>query len=103
MNLIDKNISQLYQLCENHKVEQLYLFGSILNERFQDTSDIDMLIQFYQIDLKDYFDNYMNLKEKLEQLFIHPIDLVEDQAIKNPIFRRVVDREKKLIDERKNS
>jgi len=79
------------------------LFGSALNERFQDSSDIDMLIQFYQVDLLDYFDNYMDLKEKLEQLFKRPVDLVEDQAIRNPIFRKVVDREKQMIYERKSS
>ena len=74
-----------------------------MNERFQDSSDIDMLIQFYQVDLLDYFDNYMDLKEKLEQLFKRPVDLVEDQAIRNPIFRKVVDREKQMIYEQKSS
>lgn len=51
----------------------------------------------------DYFDNYMDLKERLENLFNRPVDLVQNQAIKNPIFRREVDREKHLIYERKNS
>ena len=97
MKIIDQNKTELIQLCINHNVKQLFLFGSILTERFDDKSDIDMLIQFSTIDLKDYFDNYMDLKEKLELLFNRQIDLVENQAIKNPIFRKVVDREKKLI------
>ena len=103
MKLIDTNKDRLFELCDNHKVKELYLFGSVLTERFQDSSDIDMLIQFYQVDLMDYFDNYMDLKEKLEQLFNRPVDLVENQAIRNPIFRRVVDREKRLIYERKSA
>lgn len=103
MNLIDSNIDKLNKLCDAHKVKELYLFGSILTDKFHDSSDIDMLIQFYHVDLMDYFDNYMDLKEKLERLFSRPVDLVENQAIKNPIFRRVVDREKRLIYERKNS
>ena len=103
MNLIDINIDKLNKLCDAHKVKELYLFGSILTDNFQDSSDIDMLSQFYHVDLMDYFDNYMDLKEKLENLFNRPVDLVENQAIKNPIFRRVVDREKRLIYERKNS
>lgn len=97
MKIIDQNKAELIQLCINHNVKQLFLFGSILTERFNEKSDIDMLIQFSTIDLKDYFDNYMDLKEKLELLFNRQIDLVENQAIKNPIFRKVVDREKKLI------
>ena len=103
MDLIRKNISALNMLCEKHKVKQLYLFGSVLNNTFTNSSDIDLLIQFYQVDLQDYFDNYMDLKEELEKLFDRQVDLVEDHAIRNPIFRKVVDREKKLIYERKSS
>ena len=56
-----------------------------------------MLIQFSEVDSKDYFDNYMRFKESVEKLFKRPVDLVENQAIRNPIFRKVVDREKRLI------
>ena len=103
MNLVDLHKNKVIELCDNHKVKELYLFGSILTDKFTDTSDIDMLIQFYQIDLLDYFDNYMDLKEKLEQLFHRPIDLVENQAIKNPIFRQIIEREKRLVYERKSA
>ena len=103
MKIIEQNTDKLVELCINHKVGQLYLFGSALTNQFSGTSDIDFLVQFTQVDLLEYFDNYMDLKENLEQLFNRPIDLVEDQAIKNPIFRRVVDREKKLVYERKSA
>ena len=103
MNMIDVNENKLIELCEKHNVKELYLFGSILSDRFNDSSDIDMLIQFYQIDLLEYFDNYMDLKEKLEQLFGRSIDLVENQAIRNPIFRKVIEREKQLVYERKSA
>src|ERR1035437_3161948 len=103
MNMIDVNENKLIELCDNHKVKELYLFGSILSDRFNDSSDIDMLIQFHQIDLLEYFDNYMDLKEKLEQLFGRSIDLVENQAIRNPIFRKVIEREKQLVYERKSA
>lgn len=103
MNPIELNISKLTALCDTHKVKELYLFGSVLTNKFSDTSDIDMLIQFNQVELLDYFDNYMDLKEKLEQLFHRPVDLVENQAIRNPIFRKVVEREKQLVYERKGA
>jgi predicted nucleotidyltransferase len=103
MSIIEKNKDKLIELCEKHKVKELYIFGSALTDRFNDSSDIDMLIQFYQVELLEYFDNYMELKEKLEQIFQRPVDLVENQAIKNPIFRKVLDREKKLIYERKSA
>jgi predicted nucleotidyltransferase len=97
MKLIDDNKQKLDDLCVSHRVKQLYLFGSILTEKFNIDSDIDMLVQFNAMDLAIYFDNYMDFKEKAELLFNRSIDLVENQAIKNPIFRKVVDREKQLI------
>ena len=103
MNLIDIHKEQIFELCEKHNVKELYLFGSILTDKFNDSSDIDMLIQFNQIELIKYFDNYMDLKEKLERILNRPVDLVENQAIKNPIFRKVLDREKRMIYERKSA
>ena len=103
MNPIELNKDKLYELCDTHKVKELYLFGSVLTNKFNDSSDIDMLIQFNHVDLLEYFDNYMDLKEKLEQLFLRPVDLVENQAIRNPIFRKVIEREKRLIYERKSA
>ncbi len=103
MKLIDSNRDKLFELCEKHKVKELYFFGSVLTDKFKESSDIDILIQFYQVDLMEYFDNYMDLKENLEQLFKRHVDLVENQAIRNPIFRKVIDREKQLFYELKNS
>ncbi|MCX6237079.1 MAG: nucleotidyltransferase domain-containing protein [Bacteroidia bacterium] len=103
MNLIDNYKSQITELCDNHKVKELYLFGSVLNDQFNELSDIDMLIQFSQVELLEYFDNYMDLKEKLEKMLSRQVDLVENQAIRNPIFRKVIDREKRLLYERKGA
>jgi len=103
MNLIEKNIDSIKNLCDKHKVKELYIFGSVLTDRFNEASDIDILIQFDDIELNDYFDNYMDFKEELESLLKYPVDLVENQAIKNPVFRQIVDRDKKLIYERKSA
>ena len=97
MNLIIENKTKINQLCIDHNVEQLYAFGSILTNKFNNKSDIDLLVQFASVNLKDYFDNYMNFKEKVESLFNRPVDIIENQAVKNPIFRKVLDREKRLI------
>ena len=103
MNLIDNYRNQIIELCDNHNVKKLYLFGSVLTDQFNDSSDIDLLIQFDQVELLEYFDNYMDLKEKLEKMFNRQVDLVENQAVRNPIFRKVLDREKRLLYERKGA
>jgi len=103
MNLIDQNIDKLIELCLNYKVRELYIFGSVLTDKFNDSSDIDFLVQFGQVDILDYFDNYMDFKEKLEVLLNRPVDLIENQAIRNPIFRKIVDRDKILVYERESA
>jgi hypothetical protein len=102
MKLIDDNREKLFELCQSHNVDELYLFGSILKDNFLDSSDVDILVQFSKQEVVVYFDNYMDFKEKLELLFNRSVDLVENQSIRNPIFRNVVDREKQLFYERKN-
>lgn len=97
MKLIKDKQIQLNQLCDKHNVKQLFLFGSILTENFNEKSDVDFLIQFKSVDLMNYFDNYMDFKENLEKLLNRNVDLIENQAIRNPIFKKVVDRQKQLI------
>ena len=103
MNLIEQNKSEIFALCTEHEVDKLYLFGSILTSKFNDNSDVDILIQFGNIDLLQYFDNYMDFKEQLEALLHRKVDIVENQAVRKPIFRNIIDREKQLIYERKSA
>ena len=45
----------------------------------------------------------MDFEENLEILLGRPVDLLENQAIHNPILRKVVDRNKKLVYEREGA
>jgi hypothetical protein len=103
MELIERNIDTLIGLCKLHRVKELYIFGSILTPKFNDSSDIDFLVQFDKVDILEYADNYFDFKEKLENLLGREIDLLENQAIRNPIFRKVLDREKKLVYDRESA
>lgn len=103
MEILETYREEIFKLCENHKVKELYVFGSVLNDNFNESSDIDLLIQFDTIDVIDYFDNYMDLKEHLEELFHRDIDLLEHQTIRNPILKNSIDKEKKLLYERKSA
>ena len=97
MNELNKYKNEIKDLCLSHGVKFLYAFGSSVNEHFNDQSDIDLLVKFGPVELQDYFANFMDLKNRLESVFHRKIDLVEDQAVKNPIFRSSIDRSKKLI------
>ena len=65
MKNIDFNIENLNKLCINYNVEKMYLFGSVLNSKFNEKSDVDLLVKFKEIELAEYFDNNINFKEKL--------------------------------------
>lgn len=100
MNLIERHIEQIQQLCAKHRVRELYVFGSVLKESFNADSDIDLVVRFGEVPLEEYFTNYMDLKEALEELLQRNVDLIEDKAVVNPIFRRVLDREMKMVYDR---
>lgn len=103
MNLVEKNKEKISEICNEHNVKELYAFGSVLSSEFTRKSDVDFLILFDKVELLQYFDNFMLFKEKLELLLKREVDLVEIQAIRNPIFQRIIDRDKKLVYERKSA
>ena len=72
MKLIESNSQKIIALCKKHKVGKLFVFGSILTDRFNEDSDVDMVVDFDKVTL-------------------------EDKAIRNPILRRNIDNSKVLV------
>jgi len=97
MNMVDKNIDKIRDLCTKYKVGRLFAIGSVLTNRFHNDSDIDFVVDFTGVDLYDYADNYFDLKYSLEELFNRDVDLLEDKAINNPYLRQSIDSTKQLI------
>lgn len=97
MHLINQHKKTIQQLCETHNVEKLYLFGSATTPQFNTKSDIDFLVKFKSFDLKLYFINYIDFKNKLKNLLKREIDLVEEQTLKNPYLIRSIEENKELI------
>ena len=97
MRLIGEHQNEIIALCDKHNVNELYVFGSVLTDTFTRDSDIDLLVKFGDVDLFEYFDNYMDFKESLENLLDRTIDLVEMQTLKNPILKRSINKNKTKI------
>lgn len=97
MKLIENNIQRIIDLCKKHKVHKLFVFGSILTNRFNAQSDIDLVVDFKKAEIEDYFNNYFDFKYSLEDLLNRKIDLLEEQTIKNPYLKKSVDATKTLI------
>lgn len=97
MKVLKRHLKEIYTLCSMHHVKQLYAFGSVLSDNFNQKSDIDFLVAFKEISLEDYTDNYYDLKFSLQDLFKRPVDLLEENAIKNPIFKQSLVNQRQLI------
>jgi predicted nucleotidyltransferase len=87
---LKSHLSEISALCDQHKVRHLYAFGSVLTGNFSAESDIDLIVDFKPIALEQFSDNYYDLKFSLEEILKKPIDLLEEQAIKNPFFKEAV-------------
>ncbi len=97
MKIIEKNSDKIKALCDKHKVVRLFVFGSVLTNNFNKSSDIDLLVDFADVDIYGYADNYFDLKASLESVLKREIDLLENKAIKNPYLRKSIDSSKQLI------
>ena len=91
------NIAKLSILCKKHNVAKLYLFGSYAKQKQTEKSDIDLLVTFENVDLYNYFDNYIELKNELENEFKRNVDLVEEQTLKNPFLIESINQSKQYI------
>ena len=94
---IDYYKTDLTQLCVKNKVKSLYAFGSVLTNRFDNDSDIDMVVDIDSANPLEYADCYFNLKFALQDLLNRPVDLLENKAIRNNYLRQEIDNSKQLI------
>ena len=85
-------------LCRRHRAQRLDLFGSAVRGDFEPgRSDLDFLVSFDELPPVAAYDAYFSLKEGLEGLFHHPVDLVMERAVRNPHFRARLDSERQPV------
>lgn len=86
------------ELCKRFHVRRLDLFGSALRPDFvASLSDLDFVVAFNELPPIQYADAFFGLKEGLEVLFGLPVDLVVDQAIRNPHVRARLEEERQPV------
>ena len=102
MDLIEQHRHELTNACVQNQVEELYAFGSILNDSFNSDSDIDFIVSINSDDPLEYAEHYFDLKFELENIFRRKIDLLEQNSIKNKLFEELVNDNKALVYARGN-
>ena len=100
MNFLSQYNAQIADLCRRYSVERLFAFGSVLTDRFNDESDVNLIVAFDKQAVKDPFLHFFDFKYSLEDLFRKEVDLMEEQLVRNAYLRKNIENSKVLIYER---
>jgi uncharacterized protein len=99
---VKKDIKQIIQHYFTDKpVHKAYLFGSMARQEDDLNSDIDILVELDYEKGADYF-IFFNMQDQLTRLLSKKVDLVSANGLSTYI-KPIIDKEKVLIYERKNS
>jgi len=99
ISLVEQRRGVLADLCRRFHVRRLYVFGSAADDRFEpERSDLDFLVQMERREpTGSYADRFLDFAEALEQLFERRVDLVSEESIRNPYFRREVEATREIV------
>jgi predicted nucleotidyltransferase len=86
------------KLFKEHKIKSAYAFGSVISDKFNDESDIDLLINFEDgLEPLEKGEMWWNLYDTLRDLFNREIDLLIEGSLKNPYLIEDINEKKQLI------
>jgi uncharacterized protein len=99
IDLVQNNRNAVADLCRKFKVRRLDVFGSAATGEFApQRSDLDFVVNFAdRAPTGEYANRFLGLAEALERLFQRPVDLVTEQSIHNPYFRRTLEATRQVI------
>ncbi len=93
--LIQNKAKEIQEICKQHNVAELYLFGSALTSNYNESSDLDFAVLFNpNLSPLEQGTAFFDLLDALENLFNKKIDLLSYRVIKNPIFKEELDKTK---------
>jgi len=88
LEMLKEKQDEIRRLCEKHGVISFGVFGSAATGHFNETSDLDFLVDFDpELTATQKAAAFFGLKEDLETMFSRPVDLVTMSSLTNPYFR----------------
>jgi predicted nucleotidyltransferase len=95
-NGIFLNYDSIVALCKNYHINELSIFGSSLRDDFNKNSDIDILVSFNKNSNITLFD-IIELETEFTKLLNREVDIVEKEALKNPIRKNKIMSTREII------
>ena len=71
---IKVSLAKIKKFCSAHHIVKLSLFGSVLTDRFNQRSDIDVLVEFDSDHIPSFF-TLADMQFELEDMFNRKVDL----------------------------
>ena len=87
---------KIAEFCRRWQIVEFALFGSVVRDDFGPESDVDVLVTFTP-DAPWSLLELVEMQEELKDIFGRDVDLIEEDALKNPFRRRAILREKEVI------
>ena len=84
-------------ICKAHKVKELFAFGSVITDHFNDESDLDLLVDVDEEDPLICGDLLLSFWDEMEKYSGRKVDLLTPNSLRNPYLKEEIDRTKKLI------
>jgi predicted nucleotidyltransferase len=92
---MDKRVQEMLRLIKEHKkfleeryrVKELGIFGSVVRGEQTQRSDVDILVDFYEVpDLLDF----INLERYLQRVLKKKVDLVRKPMVRKELKERIL-------------
>jgi uncharacterized protein len=90
---IEQRRPKLRQLCREHGIKRLAVFGSAARGAATAASDIDLLVEFEDVESPGYADRYLNFAEAAESTLQRPVDVLTTKSLRNPFLKKRIEQE----------
>jgi uncharacterized protein len=82
--------SQITKFCQQHYIARLALFGSVLRDDFHPDSDVDVLVEFAEGHVPDFF-RFVDMQDQLGEIFERQVDLHTPNSLSKYFRQEVLD------------
>lgn len=91
-------LPEVIEILKKHKIVNAYLFGSVLTDRFSETSDVDLLVNIEQgLNPVEAGGHLWDIYYELKDLLNREVDVLTERSLKNPYFIQEINQTKHAI------
>jgi len=93
MKAIETHKKNIKKLCSIYHVDELFVFDAT---HFNESKPCKhgFIVRFDPLSTEQYGDNYYALKRELKKIMGCEFELIEEQALKNPFMKKIIDASK---------